>query len=49
VQGEHSLLEAVVGASRESGNTSDRVKRAKRARACFSDRWVGLGGAQVMR
>jgi site-specific DNA recombinase len=33
VQGEHSLLEAVVGASRESGNTSDRVKRAKRASA----------------
>jgi site-specific DNA recombinase len=33
VQGEHNLLEAVVGASRESGNTSDRVKRAKRASA----------------
>jgi len=33
VQGEHNLLEAVVGASRESGNTSDRVKRGKRANA----------------
>jgi DNA invertase Pin-like site-specific DNA recombinase len=33
VQGEHNLLEAVVGASRESGNTSDRVRRGKRANA----------------
>lgn len=33
VQGEHNFLEDVVGASRESGNTSDRVKRNKRARA----------------
>jgi site-specific DNA recombinase len=33
VQGEHNFLEDVVGASRESGNTSDRVKRSKRARA----------------
>jgi site-specific DNA recombinase len=33
VQGEHNFLEDVIGASRESGNTSDRVKRSKRARA----------------
>jgi DNA invertase Pin-like site-specific DNA recombinase len=33
VQGEHNLLEAVVGASRESGTTSDRVRRGKRANA----------------
>ncbi len=33
VQGEHNFLEDVIGASRESGNTSDRVKHSKRARA----------------
>ncbi len=33
VQGEHNLLEAVVGASRESGNMSDRLKRGKRGGA----------------
>lgn len=32
-QGEHDLLEAVIEASRESGKTSDRVRRNKRARA----------------
>jgi len=39
-QGMHDALEAVVDASRESGKISDRVKRAKRARA-REGRWNG--------
>jgi hypothetical protein len=45
------LPEAVVGASRESGNTSDRVKRAKRASAREGYRAGGIRpyGYQLLR
>ena len=41
MQGEHSLLGAVAGASREYGHTSDRVKRTKRASA-REGYWAGM-------